>query len=234
MRLAPALVALAAATVALPSTAGAVETAAAVVAGSPRRFPNPVLVTHEGKPVRFYDDLVRGRVVVVSFSYTRCLGACPLATARLIDLQRLLGVSFGRDVTFLTLSLDPEHDTPEAMSRYLVAHGSRPGWTWLTGRREDLEAIRRFVGFVDRDPRVDADRTQHATLFLMGNDRTGRWSSIPGLVPPRQILAALMRLARERGGARAPAADLPGALAASPDGASGSSSGGLTPPPGLP
>ena len=173
------------------------DTVNAVVAGSVRRFPNPVLLTQDGQQVRFYDDLVRGRAVMVNFSYTRCTGSCPRSTAQLVQVQRLLGERFGRDVTLLTLSLDPENDTPEAMRRYIAAHGGRPGWTWLTGRREDIEAIRRFVGFTDRDPKVDADRTQHTTLVLLGNDRTGRWSSIPALVPAKQVLDALSRVARE-------------------------------------
>ncbi len=174
------------------------ETAEARVAGSPRRFPNPVLVDQDGQSVRFYDDLVRGRVVMVNFSYTQCTGACPRATAQLMAVQRLLGDRFGRDFTLLTLSLDPEHDTPAAMRRYLSAHGGRPGWTWLTGRREDIEAIRRFVGFTDRDPQLDADRTRHTTLVLLGNDRTGRWSSVPALIKPEQIVEALLRTAGER------------------------------------
>ena len=185
---------------AMPTTRAAAgdaasDTASAVVAGSVRRFPNPVLVTQDGRQVRFYDDLVRGRAVMLNFSYTRCTGSCPRSTAQLVQVQRALGERFGRDVTLLTLSLDPENDTPEAMRRYIAAHGGRPGWTWLTGRREDIEAIRRFVGFTDRDPKVDADRTQHTTLVLLGNDRTGRWSSVPALVPTKQIIEALSRVA---------------------------------------
>jgi protein SCO1 len=174
------------------------DTAPAVVAGSVRRFPNPVLVTQDGGEVRFYDDLVRGRAVMVNFSYTRCTGSCPRSTAQLVRVQRLLGERFGRDVTLVTLSLDPEHDTPEAMRRTMAAHGGRPGWTWLTGRREALEAIRRFVGFTDRDPKIDADRTRHTTLVLLGNDRTGRWSSVPALIRPEQIVEALLRVVGER------------------------------------
>lgn len=197
-----AAVALGALALSGASSGGAgLATSAAVVAGSPRRFPNPVLVTQEGKEVRFYDDLVRGRVVMVNFSYTRCAGSCPLSTMRLVEVQRLLGDAFGRDVTLLTLSLDPGNDTPQAMSRYVAAHGGRAGWTWLTGRREDLEAIRRFVGFVDPNPSVDADRTQHTTLVLLGNDRTGRWSSVPALIPAKQLVAALRRVARDPPGA---------------------------------
>jgi protein SCO1 len=174
------------------------DTVAAMVAGSPRRFPNPLLVTQEGKQVHFYDDLVRGRVVMVNFAYTQCTGKCPRSTAQLVAAQQLLGERFGRDITLLTLSLDPEHDTPEAMSRYVAAHKGRPGWTWLTGRREDLEAIRRFVGFVDRDPKLDADRTRHTSMVLLGNDRTGRWTSVTAYVRPQLIVDAVLRTAGER------------------------------------
>jgi protein SCO1 len=168
-----------------------------VIAVSVRRFPNPVLVTQDGKEVRFYDDLVRGRVVMVNFAYTRCIGSCPRSTAQLMKVQRLLGERFGRDVFLLTLSLDPENDTPDAMRRYAAAHGGRPGWVWLTGHPEDIDAIRRFVGFTDRDPALDADRTRHTTLLLLGNDRTGRWSSVPALIRPQQIIDALLRVAGE-------------------------------------
>jgi protein SCO1 len=178
--------------------ARASDTTAAVVAGSPRRFPNPILVTQDGRKVRFYDDLVRGRVVMVNFGYTQCTGKCPRATTGLVAVQRLLGARFGREVTLVTLSLDPDRDTPEEMRRYVAAHGGRPGWTWATGRREDIDAIRRFVGFTDRDQRLDADRTRHTTLVLVGNDRTGRWSSVNALIAPEQILELLLRTAGER------------------------------------
>ncbi len=178
--------------------AGDSGTAAAVVAGSLRRFPNPVLVTQEGKAVHFYDDLVRDRVVMLNFAYTHCTGKCPRTVAQLVAAQRLLGDRFGSQITLLTLSLDPERDTPEAMREYVAAHGGRPGWTWLTGRREDIEAIRRFVGFTDRDPQLDADRTRHTTLVLLGNDPAGRWSTVPGLVRPELIVEAILRTAGER------------------------------------
>lgn len=180
-----------------PAAPAGVDTAAAVVAGSPRRFPNPLLTTHEGREVRFYDDLVRGRVVMVNFSYTQCKGSCPRSTRQLLAVQELLGERFGRDITLLTLSLDPENDTPEAMRRYVEAHEGRPGWIWLTGRRDDIEAIRRFVGFTEPDPVIDADRTQHTNLVLVGDDRTGRWAHTPALVRPELIVETVLRTAGE-------------------------------------
>ena len=167
--------------------------ASAPSAGARRAFPNPVVVTQEGKRVRFYDDLVKGRTLLVNFSYTNCEGRCPAATARLVEVQRQLGDRFGRDVFMLTISLDAENDTPEAVRRYVDAHHGRPGWTYVTGDREDLEALRRFFGFTDPDPRIDADRTQHAVLVAIGNEATGRWSAVPSAISADEIVKLTYR-----------------------------------------
>lgn len=159
------------------------------------RFPNPLLVTQDGEWVRFYDELVRDRIVMIHFAYTRCDGSCPRSMANLVHVQRLLGDRFGREITMLTLSLDPENDAPTAMRRIMDAHRGRPGWTWLTGARRDLEALRRFLGFYDPDPRVDRDRAQHAGTVLIGNDRRGRWSTVPALIRAEEILELVLRTA---------------------------------------
>jgi len=159
------------------------------------RFPNPRLVTQDGERVRLYDDLVKDRIVMVHFAYTRCTGSCPRSTANLVQVQRLLGERFGRDVHMLTLSLDPANDTPEAMKLHMDALGGRPGWTWLTGARRDLEVVRRFLGFYDPDPRIDADRSQHAGTVLVGNERRGRWSTVPAMIRPQAIVDLVLRTA---------------------------------------
>jgi len=166
------------------------------------RIPNPTLTTHDGRAVRFYDDLVRGKVVVLAFAYTRCEGSCPITTAKLAGVQRRLGERVGDDVSLVTITLDPDHDTQERLAEYASTHGAGPGWTFLTGSRPDLDAIRRHLGFWDPDPAVDADRTQHAAKVLIGDDRTGRWVSVPGYSRVEELLEAVRRLAGDgRGGA---------------------------------
>jgi protein SCO1/2 len=160
-------------------------------------LPNVPVVTHRGEALRFYDDLVRGKLVVVNFTYTRCDGSCPRTNANLVRVQRLLGDRVGKDVFMLSITLDPEHDTPEALARHARALGAGPGWTFVTGAKADLEALRRALGFTDPDPAVDADRTQHAVVVKLGDDRTGRWAAVPGLIAPEQIVDALRRTARE-------------------------------------
>ncbi len=147
----------------------------ATVAGSRRPFPNFLLAAHDGRQVRFYDDLVRGRLVLVSFAYTNCEGSCPASLAVLFATRRLLARKLGRAPDLVTITLDPLRDTVPALAHYVAAHGSPPGWTCVTGPAGSLETLRRYLGFYDPDPRVDADRTQHAALVAIGDDRRGRW-----------------------------------------------------------
>src|SRR4051812_19972235 len=92
--------------------------AAAESTGGRRGFPNVPLVTQQGRHVRFYDDLVRGKNVVFSFFYTECEGICPAATANLVKVQALLGDRVGHSIFMYSISLKPRQDTPRAMAAY--------------------------------------------------------------------------------------------------------------------
>lgn len=170
----------------------------ALVGGTRRPFPNPVLTTHGGRRVRFYDDLVRGRFVLLTFAYTRCEGKCPVSLGRLLEARKLAAPRLGRAPDLVTLTLDPRHDTPGALARYVEANGSPDGWTCVTGAPADLERLRRFLGFTDPDPRVDADRSQHGALVAMGDDRTGRWQVASTAAGPEQIAQLVLRTAGVR------------------------------------
>src|SRR5689334_14554734 len=76
-------------------------------------FPNVELITQYGKKVRFYDDLIKGKVVAIELIYTTCKYNCPLETARMVQLQKLMGDRMGKDVFFYSITIEPEHDTPE-------------------------------------------------------------------------------------------------------------------------
>src|SRR5207249_7928360 len=97
---------------------------------------NIKLTTHEGRAVRFYDDLVKGKVVAINFMFTTCGNSCPLITVHLAEAQKLLGERAGRDVTFLSITLDPEHDTPRVLHEYAQDYGVGLGWyffSWIMG-----------------------------------------------------------------------------------------------------
>ena len=171
-----------------PLVAARTAVAAPAPAGGRRGFPNAPLVTHEGRRVLFYDDLVRGKTVVFSFFYTQCEGICPATTANLVKVQALLGDRLGRDIFMYSISLKPREDTPQALKEYAAEYGIRPGWTLLTGQPEDCERLRRKLGFVDPDPRVDADSSQHIGVIVYGNEPLDRWSACPAATEPAEIV----------------------------------------------
>jgi protein SCO1/2 len=161
------------------------------------RFPNLRLVTQDGMPVRFYDDLLKDRVAIVNFMYTDCGEGCPLVTANLAELHQMLGPRVGRDILMLSITLTPEMDTPEMLSAYAARFGGlRRGWYYLTGESKGIEKLRRSMGIFDRDPVLDADKSNHAGLITVGNDRTGQWRALPAMLEPRDLAEAILRLAR--------------------------------------
>lgn len=162
--------------------------------GNPRDaayFGNARLLTHEGKEVRFYDDLLNGKLVVVNMMYTTCTGTCPANTAAMKALQQALGARVGRDVVMYSLSLRPAFDTPAALRDYARLYQTGPGWTFLTGKPDEVDTIRRKLGFYDSNPAFDADLGRHTGMLRIGNLRASRWSMAPVLGSTRQLVAAI-------------------------------------------
>ncbi len=146
-----------------------------------RHFPNLLLTTHEGKKVRFYDDLLKDKIVLINFMYVKCEGVCPGITANLAKLQNILGNRLGRDIFMYSFTLKPEEDTPAVLRRYAEAFKVRKGWSFLTGTTEDMELLRRKLGFTDPDPRIDAVKSSHIGNLRYGNEPMQLWGSCPGM-----------------------------------------------------
>ncbi|MDP2343619.1 MAG: SCO family protein [Deltaproteobacteria bacterium] len=157
-------------------------------------FPNVLLETHDGRLVRFYDDLVKDKVVAINMMYANCEGICPRMTSNLLLVQEQLGDRLGRDVFLYSITLKPTEDTPAMLRRYVEMQSVAPRWPFLTGAPKDVERIRRRLGFFDRDPIVDQDKTQHTGFVRIGNERLDRWSMAPALGKPDQITASILRL----------------------------------------
>ncbi|MGE0022395.1 MAG: SCO family protein [Hyphomicrobium sp.] len=132
-------------------------------------FTNTPLVTHDGRELRFYDDLVKDKIVVVNFIYTSCRDVCSLATARLAEVRDMLGDRIGRDIFFYSITLDPLVDGPGVLAKYAANFHTGPGWLFLTGTPENIDSIRHKLG----------ERTKslgdHRNDVLLGNDATGEW-----------------------------------------------------------
>ncbi len=154
-------------------------------------LPNVTLYTHEGKAVRFYDDLIRGRVVAINMMYAQCAGICPLGTSNLLRVQAMLGERAGREVFLYSITLRPGQDTPRGLKLYAERHGVGPGWQFLTGEPADIRLLRYRLGFYDRDADIDAVDETHTAMVRIGNDASRRWTMAPVLAEPRQILATI-------------------------------------------
>src|SRR5215470_3260290 len=130
-------------------------------------FPNVELTTQDGKKVHFYDDLIKGKVVAIELMYTTCKYNCPLETARMVQLQKLMGDRMGKDVFFYSITIEPEHDTPEVLKEYAAKYHVGPGWLFRTGKEADIKLISRRLG-LDTLPSVN-DPDGHTPSLLIGN-----------------------------------------------------------------
>lgn len=143
------------------------------------RFPNVELVTQDGKKVRFYDDLIKGKTVAIELMYTSCKYNCPLETARLVQVQKLLGDRMGKDVFFYSITIEPDIDTPKVLKAYAGKYHIGPGWLFLTGKEADIKLISRKLG-LDFLPNPN-DPDGHTPSLLIGNEKTGLWMRNSGL-----------------------------------------------------
>jgi protein SCO1/2 len=123
--------------------------------------------------VRFYDDLLKDKMVAIDLIYTHCVDSCPLETARLAQVQQLLGDRVGKDIFFYSISIDPKRDTPEVLKAYAAKYHAGPGWLFLTGKNADIELISKKLGLYS-DPDV-GNRDGHTTQLLLGNVPAGQW-----------------------------------------------------------
>ena len=133
-------------------------------------FPNLPVVTQDGKTLKFYDDVIKDKIVLVSFIYTNCPDICPLTTARIAQVEDELGEMVGRDIFFISMTVDPERDTPERLKEFATAFDAGPGWLFLTGKPEDIRAINYKLG--DRSRKL----SEHRNEIVLGNDTTGEWA----------------------------------------------------------
>jgi protein SCO1 len=151
------------------------------------RFPNVVVTDQFGERFRFYDDLIKNKLVLLNFFYASCEERCPIYIHNLCQVQALLKKRMDKDFFIYSLTLDAQHDTPQVMRAYAEEHGAGAGWKFLTGKAEDLELLRQRLGFTDSDPAVDKDRTSHAGIVRYGNDRLDRWAACAAITNPAEI-----------------------------------------------
>jgi protein SCO1/2 len=156
----------------------------------PQFYTNAVFHTHEGKPVRMYDDLIRGKISIINFFYASCELYCPRTMACLARVQDLLGDHLGRDMFMYSFTLKPDEDTPDKLRAYRKGIGAKPGWTFLTGSEYDLTTMRFKLFRVDH-PLIDFNLEIHASMLRIINDELNMWTSWVLPDPPRLIREAI-------------------------------------------
>jgi cytochrome oxidase Cu insertion factor (SCO1/SenC/PrrC family) len=164
------------------------EKKASMAEGSARYFPNLVLLTQENKPVRFYDDMLKGKVVLINFLFTNCKGVCSPMTANLVKVQKYLGERVGREVLMLSISVDPLTDTPAVLKKYADSFKAQPGWYFLTGEKKNVDwVLYKLGGYVE-------DKEKHTSVLIIGNEATGDWLKVHAMSNPTEIASAVTKL----------------------------------------
>lgn len=139
-----------------------------------REFPNVTLTTQDGQKVRFYDDLIKGKTVAIDLIYTDCKDECPLETARLVQVQKLLADRVGKDMFMYSISIDPKHDTPDVLKEYAEKFHIGPGWLFLTGTDSDIQLVAKKLGLSYALDEKSADG--HRPMLMLGDEPTGQWT----------------------------------------------------------
>jgi len=145
-------------------------------------FSDVVLVNQHSEKMRFYSDLLRGKIVIINSFFATCTGSCLPLTRNLEKLQQGLGARMGKEVNIISISVDPEVDTPASLKAYAKKLNAGPGWYFLTGTKESVEfALKKIGQFVD-------DKQAHLNIFIIGNERTGLWKKAFGLAKSDELM----------------------------------------------
>jgi protein SCO1/2 len=152
--------------------------------------PDVKLVDQDGRPVRFYTDLVKGQVVAMNFVFTSCGTICPPMGANFAKLQKLLGERRGGPrVRLISVSIDPANDTPERLKAWAGKFGAGPGWTLVTGDREEVTRLLKALGV------YTGSAADHTPVVLVGDDAHHHWTRAYGLAPPDKLAELIGRVA---------------------------------------
>jgi protein SCO1 len=153
-------------------------------------FPNVPLVTQDRQTVRFYDDLIKGKVLIIQFMFTNCEQYCLTVTPNLVRVQTELQKRGARGVTMISITVDPVHDTPGVLKEYASKFHVQPGWQFLTGQKRDIDQIRRGLGVYDPDDK----KIEHMNVLTIGKESSGQWLAIEGLAKPDDIVQTVLSL----------------------------------------
>ena len=150
------------------------------------------LLTQDRKRVKFKSDVIADKLVAMTFTYTSCTTVCPVYNAIFTQLQDLLGRRLGKDVVLVTMTVDPARDVPRRMKKEAKKFKAKPGWVYLTGKKQNVDQVLRGL---------DAyfpDFTQHPPMAIVGDGKTGTWKRFNGFPQAEHLLAMIDELEAAR------------------------------------
>jgi protein SCO1/2 len=158
-------------------------------------FTDVVLVNQDGEKMRFYSDVLKGKTVVISAFFTTCTSVCPPMNRNLEKMQEALGERIGKDVFIVSISVDPETDTPERLKAYARKFHAKPGWIFLTGKKENVDwALYKVGQYIE-------EKNDHTTGLIIGNEATGLWKKAFGLTKTAELVELVQSFVNDKGAA---------------------------------
>jgi len=159
-------------------------------------FTDVELINQNGEKVKFYSDLIQGRVVIINSFFATCQGSCLPLNQNLAKVQEALGDRLGKDIYILSISVDPTVDTPPNLKQYASKLHARPGWFFLTGSKENVDfALKKIGQYVD-------DKQDHLNIFIIGNERTGLWKKAFGLAKSEELVKVVESVVNDQPGTK--------------------------------
>ena len=155
-------------------------------------IPDLVLLNQDGEKVRFYTDLVKGKMVAINFIFTTFTTICPPMGATFAKVQSLLGQRMGNDLHLISISIDPATDTPQRLKAWGDKFHRKPGWTFVTGPKPDIDALLVSLGA------AVSGKAEHTPIVVIGNDATGAWTRAYGLGGATQVAKIIDSMAAGR------------------------------------
>ena len=156
-------------------------------------FTDVELTNQDGKKVHLYSDVLKGKTVVVNAFFTTCTSVCPPMNRNMEKIQEALGDRVGRDVFLVSITVDPETDTPARLKEYSKKFHAGAGWTFLTGKKENLDwALYKLGQYVEK-------KDDHTTVFIIGNEPTGLWKKAFGMANTAELIQIVESVVNDKG-----------------------------------
>jgi protein SCO1/2 len=156
-------------------------------------FSDVELLDQDGRKVRFYTDMLKGKTVVINAFFTTCTSVCPPMNRNMEKIQEALGDRLNKEVFLISISVDPVTDTPPRLKEYAQKFHARPGWTFLTGKKENVDwALYKVGQYVET-------KDDHTTVIIVGNEATGLWKKMFGMAKAADLVQIVQSVADDKG-----------------------------------